>query len=933
MGSIQRSGKMASEIVRIFVIRESDRYEGRLLGGMLDQTLAPHRELPGVKQALELGLEPFLSPEKFDATERRGNRHRAVLYALEGSLFVLWAGSAAGDDRTRDNPFVNTLAELVRRYRPNELLASNFSRLVRSDLYSPKLKIELQEIGCKVRVREVDLDMAEATSSLIWDMMSFMTSQERDAIEMRLALGQVYKASQEGAPPIDKRNLPLGIKWQDDQLVVDDRPEVRERVYYLISVLARDCTAREKIEALDEIGLTNTVIQRYYQGDEAEVEPSRGTIGDVRGPSTVINTLGRRYELYRYGRWTFRRKIPKVSLSEFGGFPVEVETIQRKDGSSYEQHYVVMNFDIGVPEDGWAPEQLFDAWRDEIDRAEARKGTNGAGPPHQRALSGYPSWEAQGREYKLRVLYPDLYELRSRPAGTTGGWDARLRDSRPECRIRSQDLHNAVADAAIRAVTEGSPVRFAETAQGIDMGGDPDLIVLADPATRRSRLERERTTLQDQLDRAVELATNAPAEAASAYTRTIDRVSEQIRAVNDSLDALEESSEPPAPVEVTIRFEHVLRALGHLKSGARSVPRDIATNIRTVIRNLRLFAHADRVCAYFDLYLPAANQLVVLEGVEARCDVDAMGTEHVNAARKIDESNALQILREGGGIDGAHEHIGGYRNSDARYLADLLRHQFPSSSTAVRSVALFHPVMQARIAAMEYLESEAQTALPGPLWDRLVTELTAEPAFRPTSYRKRTADKQQIVDAVRCHGGPLTRTEATAFPELRLTRDGTRWYHNTFRSRSRTFKVDLLELRDDVLHARACPRCDRADLHVVLLPEHGGLLCPGCLKDIDTDQDLPAEYLGLANSNAWPKSRSESDHRAESWEVAFRRWPDHPLTLNEIADLVGCARAGLQYHLEDMLSAKRLLHVGYSPTDSGLNPKLYLPAGHPHAPK
>lgn len=932
---------LGSALERFFVIRESSRYALQLLEGMAFQTLKPHEDLPGVTDALKAGLRPFEDPEAFDGLVLAGPGYRAVMFVIEGTLFLYWAGSAAQVDQAGDNAFTRELARLVKRFRPRDVYSSSFGRLVRSDQFSPDLKAALQGAGTTVHVSEFRLDMSLPTSSVIWDLLVFMSSEERRAIENRTTLGILFRARKTGLPPFKiEEALPLGYVLEtvedDDEdgsgiiRPVDD-PEVREHVRKMIDVLGRDCVARRKVEQLADLGVSNGYLRRLHSPD--------ATISDATGPSPAVRTLNNWYELYRTGTFTMRRKIPKTSLAEYGGYPVETEEWQASDGTTHVQQYVSLSFTWGLPEGGWASEEAFERWQDEISRSQQRQATTG-GQAHRRhkPLCGYPTWVHDGMRYILRSYQGDKYEIRRRDLEVEGGWEHRKSQSEQVAKVRAADLHGVIADTAVAKLTDGAPMSFTPVVEPVVPAGDGEapVLVVADPATRRRRLRKELEDLREQLEHTTTREQQVKAAATRAsYARRAEELGERIEDVEARLAQLDEGADPPndAPLTVQLDVQTLLHAMAMLKSVDGPVSHELSEDVMRLIPRVELYPTDEGgVTVEFDLLLPGEGYLIRVERLTADVPLAPAGTMVGHTSDyEAETQDVVATLRSGGCINELANRISTVPASAPNRLRAALRRAYPHGSDGTIYLALRHPVVEVRQALASHLDGETPNTIEPHVWVavRDTTDRGDQPAM--TRLLRQATTLQTRLDRVAQLGGTLSLEQALELPELRLARTierngrrSPRWLYSGYRIRNRWIRVDLFELEGGHIRVRSCPTCADTRLRVVVLPELGGLLCPRCSCDIDTGQPWPEGYLDLADHSRWPLISQPSDRNLTVAQGLREALPEEPFTYKHAARLLKCHQSAGQRAVDQLVEAGVLEMVGYAPNpDGGLRPRLF----------
>ncbi|MEX0428623.1 hypothetical protein AB3X52_13410 [Nocardioides sp. DS6] len=157
-----------------FAARESPEYGHLLLAKMIQQTLEPHKHLPQVARALDLGVTPILDNEEGRRVRAelgaqllyfsdRPRKYFGVRFVIDGIPFQYGLLSGAKSNAVNgDNNWVDSIIDMVETYTPAELCIGPASRLARLKRFFSKLEHHLAQTRTLVRTAEIPsgLDLA-----------------------------------------------------------------------------------------------------------------------------------------------------------------------------------------------------------------------------------------------------------------------------------------------------------------------------------------------------------------------------------------------------------------------------------------------------------------------------------------------------------------------------------------------------------------------------------------------------------------------------------------------------------------------------------------------------------------------------------------------------------------------------------------------------
>ncbi len=401
---------------KLVIVRESALYDYQLLSSMIRQTVWRHREElgPGAEQVLEWGIQPFLGPVDGLTVHRiREGRCRAVLFEHQDVNYLFSEGSAASwSDERGMNSFCTVIGNVVQEVRPTIVYAARFDRLVRSlafmsDVYKSFISCRVRELVLdKTRIPVFGGDGREAIE---WSLYGLMAHQERVLILERLTAGKIDKFLR-GAWIGSRDALPVGYRLVAGRPEIDeDRVEAVRGMLHLLG--DRSLSNREVVNRVGALGLTSRRIQQRLG--------TNATYADVANPTSAVETLAGHIESYVTGVLVAR--VPNhlhVQTGEIAGVPIVRRATAEPDDDAFgdpDHGELVCRYEVGVPDGGWAEQEVLDAVRGRV-RAMRSGGARGGQAAHstRRPLQSQPPWvDSDGREARL---YPvaGVYQIRAR---------------------------------------------------------------------------------------------------------------------------------------------------------------------------------------------------------------------------------------------------------------------------------------------------------------------------------------------------------------------------------------------------------------------------------------------------------------------------------------------------------------------------------------
>jgi hypothetical protein len=221
--SNQATAPLRDRIDGLVVMRESAMYDELLMEGMISQTLAKARHLPGAAELEAAGMDVMRHPEKYGGIVRRVGKSKMVTVERDGIIYLYSMGSAAANDLADENAFVSELVKLIGRFSPKEVWATAFTRLVRAVEHAGPL---LQAMTGHVEMIHAEQQIEPHTTSgkIMFQMLTMIASAERDYIVQRHTLGRVAQWKRGGWIP--SSGHPPGYHLEGGRLRLGDQEEV-----------------------------------------------------------------------------------------------------------------------------------------------------------------------------------------------------------------------------------------------------------------------------------------------------------------------------------------------------------------------------------------------------------------------------------------------------------------------------------------------------------------------------------------------------------------------------------------------------------------------------------------------------------------------------------------------------------------------------------
>ncbi len=782
-------------IDHLVVMRESAMYDRVLMDGMIRQTLAKVSHLPGANELAEIGVEIFDDPDRYGGIARRSGDSRMVSVERDGVLFHYSMGSAAKADLPDANAFVEELIDLVRTYRPRDVWAVAFTRLLRSaDLAGDLMRVFTEHIDALHCEAEINLSTPEG--KMLFQMLTMIAAAERDYIVRRHTAGRVAQARRKEW--ISSAHPP-GYQVVDKQLVlVEDAVEpVRE----MLAVLADGArTAAECARDLGALGISTPKVSQIH-GEGA-------TVADARNPSEIISTIVGWADAYETGVYEMLWPNPFPGVTDIAGLAVEEE-------AGYAHGVLRLTQQLPLPDGGWADAATFNAIRG---RLSSPRVTGGASHKTAPPLSGLFRFATDEHEHAL-ACERRTYRLLRRavdPNRRFHGWtnendlDAARTDVEHMATVSRGEWHRSIADAVTEAVRTGLPGELDSSRfQSVD--GLPPL------DERRARVRRLRRELGDTLAALKRAKRNVSLteddELAAEYMAQVEQHSRDKRRLEEELESIEGDTEAPRLGEsFESNGELVARAMAALANATDSADSALATALRTVISNERWWVEGKTVHWELFIELPHEDGTVVFGPVSG--EVRDMALRRLGPAIGRNWRRRIRPELEAAGLG----------ERAARSAAAC-------TNPELTSVLLSH------------LRGEPMPSSVDPTWAGHVVAVYTDPTFHWNRDQWRLNDdlRREVLDALDAAGGELSDAalQACGFAHDQLrylgrrvnAPSGDRVISSTGRAANR--RHALLE----------CPHCGGRANHSVVTPEtRPGVLCGSCWRTPEPDSPVFPEW-------------------------------------------------------------------------------------------
>lgn len=381
----------------LVVVRESPQYDYLLMEGMIGQTVGRLTHLPGAEEVLAAGIAPVQGTGPFRTFQYRRHGTSAVMFEHHGVLYLYSLGSAAKaniDDR--ENAFVELLIDVLEHYRPRNVYVATFSRLVRSTEFAGRLQRAVNAHVDVIHSGEQQIRPKTTDGKIMWSMLSLMADMERDLIVQRLFAG-MCNAYQRGRWIMSEEAVPPGYVLDQVTGIVRPDQSMVEPVRLLLTLMADPTIpSRRVVDAAGEAGLSSATIRRIHGPD--------ATFADVMRSDSKLAGIVDWIDTYETGKVVITHPNPFPGASNFGSLKVE-------GANSSSPGVVRFAYDWGLPDGGWAPQEILHAARARCRGTKERRSVTGGAAHHKRKpFAGWVHWEDDTHRYHLSST-ADLYVL------------------------------------------------------------------------------------------------------------------------------------------------------------------------------------------------------------------------------------------------------------------------------------------------------------------------------------------------------------------------------------------------------------------------------------------------------------------------------------------------------------------------------------------
>ncbi len=384
----------------LVIARESSYDSNVLMEGMIGQTVGSNLHLPGARDVLDAGIAPLLGTGPFDTFQYRKHKTNAVVFEHQGVIYLYSMGSASMTNLSEsENAFIELLCDVFSAYRPENVYVATFNRLLRSMDFSGKLlQAAKRDVGV-LHCGTTTIDPRSGPGKAMWATFALVADMERDSIVQRLFSGQVNKYST-GKYILGSEAVPPGYRLAEDGTVVPV-PELQDAVRQLLTMMADPrLTARQIVDAAGADGLSSDTIKRIHGID--------ATFADLCRADSRLASLIDWMDTYRTGTVDIFHRNPFPGAIRFR--ELVVEGVAPNDPGFIRFHY-----DWGIPEGGWAPDDVIAAAKRRTMGTKERRRGGGGTHRRRKPLSGWVRWRDAETEYKLTGTSA-MYVLQARPA-------------------------------------------------------------------------------------------------------------------------------------------------------------------------------------------------------------------------------------------------------------------------------------------------------------------------------------------------------------------------------------------------------------------------------------------------------------------------------------------------------------------------------------
>ncbi len=653
---LEREIAVVELLTKMVVVRESDASDLILFENMAFKTisvLVP--KVPGLVQLLNDPLGPIYDPERYGAVIDRRKGSKSVQFVFADILFIYHLGSAAMVNEDEDiNFFTSVLLAALRTHSVKEVHAFAVARLARDEENGADLGKHFFSRGMKVFTDGQDFDFAQPFGMMLWNLAVSIAAQDRNGIVERNRLGRIAVARRNQWPHGPKA-IPLGYRLHDKGLVPVEAE--RDRVRKILEMLGDpDLSSRQFVEGLGMMEVTRPGVKERY-GEHA-------TVALVRHPKDIQQSFANMLALYETGVYEMALPNPTKGTKVFGGLAVHgSESADPKDYG-----FVVLRYEFGLPEGGWAEPEVFEAIR-------AKQQANRAfvnGNRERRALGGRPPYEVDGVVYQFESSGMDKYRL-CRLEGTNL---LRPEIARPGEHIEQIVMaKESLATVEVNELHRNVVTTIIDALAKVGTSGEVrmnSLHVEADPATKlRLSIDFHRR----RANRAREESLRTDDDATAAVFRREVEIEEQ--AIADLLDTASSKKTGPVVADmVRVDVGHFVAMMAKVVTSDLKVPGAIVTAVQRLIPEVRFFPLDEKGLLGWmaTVHLPTeAGDVFRLGPISGQVACNVVHRS-VKADGSLD-TKAIAFYAQGRSVDEIADHLGVQRGTAWQKVRSSLAEQ------------------------------------------------------------------------------------------------------------------------------------------------------------------------------------------------------------------------------------------------------------------
>jgi hypothetical protein len=871
---------------RLVVVRESDASDRLLFEDLIYKTVEQFLRLaPELAVLIEAKLDPIDNPRAWGAALTKRRSGKSCLFVLGESLILYHLGSAKYVEHDEDlNFFTAVLLDAIERSNAPEILAGHVTRLVRDEINSKRIETLLLERQCTVRANGTVIDFTQPHASMVWTAMASAAAQERQAIVERNRLGRIAAARRNWWPH-GQHGVPPGYRYEGKSLVVD--PAECSRIRAALEVLADPhLSNRQLVTRLGALGVTRERIRKLH-GEAA-------TVADVMHPKDVRGSFLRYLSLYERGVYEMPLPNPSPGVKTFGGLPVH----GMGANGPRDLGFVILTYQFGVPEGGWAPPEVFEAIRQRsVDDQAFRTGARDAVRP----FGGRPAYDIGSRIFQIDTNSSKGYRLLEHKSDGTTSHRVTL------ATMEAHQFHKDVAHGLAACIGSTFGVEGELRASAIKYVEAPERRMERTIKFHRSRAARAREEVLRANDEITAAAFRLEAEREESLAQA---------ALDHAQTPLEDT-----PAEVAIDPSVLLNALATIARCELSVPADTAHAIRELIPRLEVFPDPDNtrqlranvwlqvpttsedVLELGPIELPLAHQTRRLSTTRLP-EVKAEVLEHFSQGKSpltiatdmdlISVDAIARYVQEGLQDAGlTQHHARRVRNTPIPELRRVVGQAAVHGHVSALTQVLDTPLAIERLATTLDLVPDGVD----PHWAIVALQTYLAPLTgSPRTWSMPTLRGQQVIDLVESRGGTARYGDFSAIAHHFDT--GSAIYRRFIGEQA---EVKLLRalgpwLRagrnghdpDNQVELMRCPHCDsHMTCHLRILELPGAVLCRNCGRSTTSRAVFPESYMLLPRGFQHLNSEGGTEpgvHRIDNTPIARR--PKLPLPSGPAADAI-----------------------------------------------